>query len=162
MNDEKKYKSRTQIKKEVEQLQKLGERLMELPLHKLEQLNLPDGLFKALKDGKTIRSRKAKQRHKQFIGVLMRGIDPAPIKISLSQHDFNSSFESEEDKMVHLWTEKLQTGDETVMEDFLNRYPDVSRQHMRQLVRNILNANQAAKLSKALNRLAQFISQTCL
>ena len=76
------YKSRTQKKKEDRALQDLGEKLVALPS---SQLELPDELLEAIESVHEIKSRSARRRQIQYIGALMRHIDPEPIKAALKR-----------------------------------------------------------------------------
>ena len=82
---DKDYKSRTQKKKEDRALQRLGERLVALPLVRLETLELPDDLLTAIEFAKKIKSHGARRRQMQYIGTLMRHIDPKPIETALQR-----------------------------------------------------------------------------
>ena len=77
------YKSRTQKKKEDRALQSLGEQLVALPFRQLESMELPDELLTAIELAHKIKSRSARRRQIQYIGALMRHIDPQPIEAAL-------------------------------------------------------------------------------
>jgi ribosome-associated protein len=78
------YKSRTQKKNEDRALQNLGERLVALPFNQLESMDLPEELLAAIKSVRKIKSGGAWRRQIQYIGVLMRHIDPEPIETALN------------------------------------------------------------------------------
>lgn len=80
------YKSRTQKKKEAQALQRLGERLVALPSGKLSAMELPDELLTAIKFARKIKSRGARRRQIQYIGVIMRNIDAQPIQTALERN----------------------------------------------------------------------------
>lgn len=82
---EKEYKSRTQKKKEDRALQKLGEQLVALPPGKLENMGLSDELLEAITLAHKIKSHGARRRQIQYIGALMRHVDPQPIEAELSR-----------------------------------------------------------------------------
>jgi len=79
------YKSRTQKKNEAKALQRLGEQLLALPLSQLETMEVPDELIKAIKSAHKIKSHGARRRQIQYIGAIMRHIDPEPIKTALDR-----------------------------------------------------------------------------
>jgi len=79
------YKSRTQRKNEDRALQRLGEQLVALPLGQLETMELPDELLTAIEFARKIKSRGARRRQIQYIGTLMRHIDPQPIQTALDR-----------------------------------------------------------------------------
>jgi ribosome-associated protein len=79
------YKSRTQKKNEDRALQSLGEQLVALSIGRLETMELPDELLTAIELAHKIRSRSARRRQIQYIGALMRHIDPQPIEAALER-----------------------------------------------------------------------------
>ena len=79
------YKSKTQKKKEDRALQRVGEQLVSLPVSQLETMELPDELLVAIEFAHKIKSRSARRRQIQYIGALMRHIDPQPIEAALER-----------------------------------------------------------------------------
>ena len=79
------YKSRTQKKNEDRALQRLGEQLIALPSSQLKAMDLPEELLTAIELAHKIKSRSARRRQIQYIGALMRHIDPQPIEAALER-----------------------------------------------------------------------------
>jgi ribosome-associated protein len=75
--------SRSARKRHALALQKLGVRLTRLPDTQLQALPLPEELLDAVLEARRLRSRAALARQQQYIGRLMRQIDPAPIEQAL-------------------------------------------------------------------------------
>ncbi len=82
MDDSKPSKSAR--KREYLALQKLGEELVTLREHDLEQLDLDEDLLDAVLEAKRIKSRGALRRQKQYIGKLMGRVDADPIRDGLA------------------------------------------------------------------------------
>jgi len=76
-------KSRTEKKRDAMLLQELGKKLLKLPETEIENIDLPEEIYNAVKFAKNIKSRGALKRQLQYIGVLIRKIDPEPIKEAL-------------------------------------------------------------------------------
>jgi ribosome-associated protein len=79
------YKSRTREKNEDRALQRLGEQLVALPPNQLETIGLTDELLEAIEFARKIKKHGARRRQIQYIGVLMRHIDPQPIETALER-----------------------------------------------------------------------------
>jgi ribosome-associated protein len=77
--------SRSERKRRAEALQKLGVRLTALRQAQLQRLQLPQDLLDAVLEAQRLHSRAAIARQRQFIGRLMRGLDPEPIERALAQ-----------------------------------------------------------------------------
>lgn len=75
--------SRSARKRAAEYLQRLGVRLVGLREAQLQGLALPEELLEALREARRLRGQSALARQHQYIGRLMRGLDPAPIERAL-------------------------------------------------------------------------------
>ena len=71
--------SRTARKVASEKLQKLGEQLVDAKPALVDGLQLPERLRDAIVDARTLTSRGAKRRQRQYIGKLMRALDDAEV-----------------------------------------------------------------------------------
>lgn len=75
--------SKSARKREQQELQALGEQLLALNDADLATVPLDDKLLDAINTAKKIKSYGALRRQRQYIGKLMRDIDPAPIRAAL-------------------------------------------------------------------------------
>jgi ribosome-associated protein len=160
MEDEVQDKSKTKVKKEAEAVQKLGEELAKLPIEQLKRMALPDKLLNALIEAQAIKSNIAGRRQRQFIGALMRDVDPEPIRRALLQTDVDRSVESEITQRTRRWMERLLTGDPAVMEEFITACPGLGHQRLRQLLRNIKKEKATGKASKSQKALEHAIMES--
>jgi hypothetical protein len=71
--------SKTQRKRKMQWLQRLGEQIAALAPARVEALHLPDELQAAVEQCRGIRSREARRRHMQYLGVLMRQLPEAEV-----------------------------------------------------------------------------------
>ena len=157
MENENHYKSKTEKKKEAEELQKLGLELTTLSVQQLERINIPENLRTALIDGKSITSNIAGRRHRQFIGALMRDVDPDIIHKALLEAKDEATATSRIEKTSLLWVDRLLLGDTTDIETLISEYPGFERQRLKQLIRNIKKAKNGSKATKARKALEQLI-----
>lgn len=157
MTDNIHYQSRTQKKKEAEALQELGLKLNALSVQQLESIDIPDNLRTAVIEGKSITSNIAGRRHRQFIGALMRDVDPESIRLALVQAEDEHRVESRTQTAAKAWVDRLLTGDPAGMEALLDECPGLERQRLRQLVRLIQKEKSKAKSLKHRNALETLI-----
>ena len=75
--------SRSARKRAAEYMQRLGVRLVALREERLTALALPDELREALREARRLRGQAALARQYQYIGRLMRELDPQPIEQAL-------------------------------------------------------------------------------
>jgi len=73
------------MKREYLALQKLGEELIALKISDLESLPLDDDLREAVMEARRIKAHGALRRQKQYIGKLMRHIDPEPLRNEMAR-----------------------------------------------------------------------------
>lgn len=77
--------SKSARKREYLALQKLGEELLTLKDTDLEEIDLDEDLLNAVLEARRMRSHGALRRQKQYIGKLMRRVDPEPIRAALAR-----------------------------------------------------------------------------
>jgi len=161
MNNGIEEKSKTQIKNEAEALQELGMELLRLPIQRLKRMALPDDLLNALIEARSITSKIAGKRQRQFIGALMRDVDPEPIRqaLLLKAND-DLSLESATVKETRIWLDKVLTGDPASLDEFMSVCPGLEHQRLRQLLRNIKKETGDSKPSKSLKTLEQIIKKS--
>ena len=108
--------SKTRRKKEMHELQVLGERLVELHPEQLAHLALPEDLRDAVLEAGRIPGREARRRHLQYIGRLMRGVDPAPIRDGLEILDGRSREQVARQHAIERWRGRLLAEDGALQE----------------------------------------------
>ena len=77
--------SKSARKREYLALQKLGEELITIRESDLQSMPLDEDLLEAIMETRRIKSHGALRRQKQYIGKLMRHVDPEPIKAALER-----------------------------------------------------------------------------
>lgn len=131
--------SRTHIRDEMTALQKLGEKLMKMAESQLDKIPLPDNLRQAIRFMRTLKSNEAKRRQAQYIGKLMRDVDPEPIVSALGKLELLLQKKTDEFHEIEKWRDRLIAEGDTALAEFLRMYPQVDRQMLRQLVRNAMH-----------------------
>jgi ribosome-associated protein len=129
--------TRTDLKKESDALQKLGEDLLTLRAELLTKLELPDKLVDGVAEAKRITNFEGKRRQMQFIGKLMRKLDPAKwdeIRAALEEQHMPSVQETMVLHQAEQWRDRLIADDDAVGQ-WLNLSPDTDSQQLRALVR---------------------------
>ncbi len=79
--------SKTQLKRQMHELQHLGRQLTVLPRSQLERFDLPEALREQIELARRITSREALRRQLQYIGRLMRTADAEAIRARLAAID---------------------------------------------------------------------------
>ena len=152
------YVSRTEFKKESEDAQDLGMRLIALSKTQLDKVDLEEFLYDAVLKTKGIKQKtEAYRRHLQYIGKLMRGYDHEPLSTSI---DNVLNKNQNESAQVHL-IEKLRTrllenpGEE--VEALIAEHPTFERQKLRQLIRQTNKELAKGPESKTFTELFKYL-----
>lgn len=77
--------SKSELKRRSQQIERLGEQLVDLPAAQLDDAPLPEKLRDAVEAARRITSHGARLRQRQYVGKLMRGIDVEPIREYLAR-----------------------------------------------------------------------------
>ena len=129
--------SRTDLKKESTELQKLGVSLLTLRSSLMQRLALPDKLVEALAEANRITNFEGKRRQMQYIGKLMRGLDEEDlqsIRDALEEQQKGSASEALALHQAEKWRDDL-IARETALEEWLAAHPDTDPQQLRALIR---------------------------
>lgn len=129
--------SRTDMKRESDALQDLGEELLELRADRLAQLALPDKLMDALAELRRITNFEGRRRQAQFVGKLMRKLDEEAVNQARAALAEQRRGPAREAALLH-HTEQWRTlllQDDEALSRWMTQYPDTDVQQLRALVR---------------------------
>ena len=119
--------SKSARKREAASLQELGVKLSALPDQEIKALDLPDSLFVALRDLRRLPSHGAQIRQRQYIGKLMRKIDPQPVLAKLAERKQRHDLEIRHFQDIERWRDRLLSESSAAVDDLLVRYPQGDR-----------------------------------
>ena len=129
--------SRTDLKRESTELQKLGEDLLTLRADLMARLDLTEKLKDAVLEAKRITNFEGKRRQMQFIGKLMRLVDPAVLQTVRDALTEQHSGSAHDNLVLHLtetWRDRLLAHDDAFGE-WLTKCPGTDSQQLRALIR---------------------------
>jgi len=127
--------SRSARKREVEALQKMGERLLQLTPAQRARIPLPDDLKRAVEDALKIKSHGALRRQRQYIGRLMREVDVEPVRAALANLDRQHGNEVHAQHRLEQWRDRLLAEGEQALDAVLAEFPAAERSRLASLVR---------------------------
>ena len=129
--------SRTDLKRESDEQQKLGEDLLTLRAELMTRLDLPEKLVEAVAEAKRISNFEGLRRQMQFIGKLMRKLEAGKveeIRAALEEQHMPSAKETLLLHQAEQWRDRLVADDDAVGQ-WINLSPDTDSQQLRALVR---------------------------
>ena len=144
--------SKTRRKREMHELQALGEALVALPAERLARVPLPEALREAVQDARRFSSHGAHRRQLQYIGRLMRTVEAEPIRAALEAVRHQSATEAAAHQRLERLRARLLESDEA-LHDIKTQWPHADLQHLRTLARNARKEAAAAKPPRAAREL---------
>ena len=150
--------SKSQLKREMHELQALGEKLAGYSAKQLAQLELPEDLLRAINEAKKITSHLAKRRQYQYIGRLMRRMeDVEPIKQAVNQIEHTTPQVIALNQQAETWRERLLTEGKEALTAFVTEIGEVDVQHLRHLIQAAKKEQETDLDKKARKNLLRFI-----
>lgn len=153
--------SKSEIKRDAEALKKLGEKLVDLTKTNLEKMPLDESLRDAVELAQRLQ-KEARRRQIQYIGKLLRAIDPEPIQETLDKLE---NKHQQQQAMLHklelLRDELVEKGDNTLTELLID-YPQADRQYLRNLIRSAQKEREQNKPPKAYREIFQYLKELVL
>jgi ribosome-associated protein len=155
------WPSKTQMKKAMHELQDLGEALIALPDQRVAALALPESLLAALQEFRRTRSHEGRRRQMQYIGKLMRRIDPEPIRQAVAAMHLGQAKDVLTLHQAENWRKRMLDNDDAIT-GWAAEFPASDLQQLRSLIRAARKDAAVApelRSGRAYRELFQFIKQ---
>jgi ribosome-associated protein len=127
--------SKTRRKQAMHALQDLGEALVALDPKRLRELDLPERLVDAVIQARGIRAHEGRRRQIQYIGKLMRDVDPEPVQAALERWTSGEQQDNVRFAALERWREQV-LADDAALDRFLLEFPQTDRPHLASLIRD--------------------------
>ncbi len=149
--------SKSARKREATGLQDLGVRLAALPEEQLAALALPESLHAALLELKRLTSHGAQLRQRQYIGKLMRKIDPEPVLAQLADRKRRHDADVRRFHEIERWRDRLLAEPGTAVEELLSAHPGADRTVLQDLLDQAAGQAAEGRGSRASRELFAFV-----
>ncbi len=129
--------SRTDLKRESDELQELGKELLTLRSDLFTRLPLPETLVLALGEARRITNFEGKRRQMQYVGKLMRRLDDAQVQAVRDALAEQRSGPARENLLLHQaehWRDQLIAHD-SAQAEWIAAFPGTDIQQLRALIR---------------------------
>jgi ribosome-associated protein len=157
-DDEIIWVSKSEIKRDAEELKRLGAEMVDLGKNALDKLPLDEELRDAIELAQRIK-REGRRRQLQLIGKLLRNRDVDPIRQALdklkNRHNQQVALFH---KLEDLRDRLIENGDEAIVE-VLTLWPQADRQQLRALIRNAKKENEGKKPAKSARLIFQYLRE---
>ncbi len=152
-------KSKSQVKREMTALQKLGEQLIELNDKQLASVPVEEKLLDAILEARKMPHREARRRHLQFIGRLMRETNHEEIQAAVDKLQARSDQYVHRQHQIERFRDLLIEGDKQIFQTLVTNCPGIDVQHLKQLVRSAQKERDENSAPKSARKLFAFIRE---
>lgn len=150
--------SKSEIKRDAEELKRLGAELVELGKNSLDKIPLDEDLRAAIELAQRIKM-EGRRRQLQLIGKMLRQRDEEPIRQALDKlKNCHNQQVALFHKLEQLRDRLIEKGDDAVAE-VLNLYPHADRQQLRSMIRNAQKEKAASKPPKSARQIFQYLRE---
>jgi ribosome-associated protein len=146
--------SKSELKRQSDALQKLGEQLIEAPRDRVKRVPMPDNLRDAILMCQTITNHEGKRRQVQFVGKLMRSLDEEEVGViqrTIESWKGTSKAEAAALHALERRRDKL-LADDKALTQLLEEHPQ-----LRTLIRNARKEQAENKPPKAYREIFQIL-----
>jgi len=150
--------SKTKVKQQMHALQDIGKELVTLNKDQLAQLDLPESLRGAIREMHRIKKFGAIRRQMQYIGKLMRHVDPDPIVAKLDIWKGRSNQHVAYTHQLERWRDRLLDNSDALT-TLLDEFPNANAQHLRNLIRNARKEKETNKPPKSFREIYQTLRE---
>ena len=128
--------NKTKLKREIAALQKLIDQMTGMTDKELRRIKIDEDVIEEVAKVRVIKPSGARNRQLKYCAKQLTGIDLSVAETYLNdrhsqQLEINQKFHN-----LERWRDKLIENGDAVMGEALTEWPDIDRQHLRQLVRD--------------------------
>jgi ribosome-associated protein len=151
--------SKSQRKRDLDELKQLGRELITFSDDALRQLLLPEKLLEALRTGQKIKAHGAQKRQLQYIGKLLRDVDDTPIREAIEARGRQHALHTREFHQLEVLRDSLLTEGDAALAEAMAQFPRADRQHLRKLVRQARHEHDQQQPPRASRQLFRYLRE---
>lgn len=151
--------SKSQLKRDMTALQKLGETLVDAPRDRVKKVPMPEDLLDAILECQQISAHGGRRRQLQFVGKKMRSLtddEVAAIQKAVDSWRGASKAETAALHLIERQREQL-LADDGALTELRAKHPELDMQQLRALIRNARKEQAENKPPKAYREIFQIL-----
>jgi len=157
-DDEIIWVSKSEIKRDAEELKRLGAEMVELGKNALDKIPLDDDLRAAIELAQKIK-KEGRRRQLQLIGKMLRSRDVDPIRQALDKLKNRHNQQVALFHKLEALRDRLVAEGDDAMSEVLTLFPDADRQQLRVLIRNAQKEKAANKPPKSYRQIFSYLRE---
>lgn len=151
--------SKSELKRQMNELQKLGEELVAEPRDRVKRVPMPDDVKDAILMCQTITNHEGRRRQMQFVGKKMRTLDEEEVAAIRRTIDSWKGLSKADTAALHALERRREKllADDNALTVLLGEHPELDVQHLRTLIRNARKEQAENKPPKAFREIYQIL-----
>ena len=153
--------SKSQLKREMTGLQKLGQELIDQARDRVKRVPMPEDVRDAILECQKIKDHEGRRRQLQFVGKKMRTLDEAEVALIQKTIDSWKGASKSETAVMHAMErrrDKLLAND-TAVTELMAEHPEIDAQQLRTMIRNARKEQAESKPPKAYREIFQLLKE---
>ena len=153
--------SKSQLKREMTALQKLGAELIAEPRERVKRVPMPEDVRDAILECQTITDHEGRRRQLQYVGKKMRTLEDEEVALIRKTIDSWKQPSKAETAALHAIERRRDKllADDGALTELRAQYPDLDLQQMRTMIRNARREQAENKPPKAYREIFQMLKQ---
>ena len=151
--------SKSELKRQSNDLQKLGEQLVDAPRDRVKRVPMPEDVREAILTCQSITNHEGRRRALQFVGKKMRTLDEEEVAVIQRTIDSWKGASKAETAALHALERRREKllGDDKALTQLLEEHPELDVQQLRTLIRNARKEVAESKPQKAYREIFQIL-----
>ena len=151
--------SKSEMKRQSDALQKLGEQLIEAPRDRVKRVPMPEELRDAILMCQTITNHEGRRRQLQYVGKMMRTLDEEEVAVIQRTIESWKGASKAETAALHARERRRDKllADDNALTTLLEEHPELDVQQLRTLIRNARKEQAENKPPKAYREIFQIL-----
>ncbi len=151
--------SKSELKRQSNELQKLGEQLIDAPRDRVKRVEMPEDVKEAILTCQTITNHEGRRRQLQFVGKKMRTLDEEEVAVIQRAIESWKGASKAETAALHALERRRDKllADDNALTALLEEHPELDVQQLRTLIRNARKEQAENKPPKAYREIFQIL-----
>jgi ribosome-associated protein len=151
--------SKSELKRKMSELQKLGEELVAEARDRVKRVPMPEDVRDAILECQTITDHEGRRRQMQFVGKKMRTLDEEEVAVIQRTIDSWKGMSKADTAALHALERRREKllADDKALTVLLSEHAELDGQHLRTLIRNARKEQAENKPPKAYREIFQIL-----
>ena len=151
--------SKSELKRQMSELQKLGEELVAAPRDRVKRVPMPEDVRDAILMCQTITNHEGRRRQTQYVGKMMRTLDEEEVAVIQRTIDSWKGMSKADTAALHALERRREKllADDKALTVLLAEHAELDGQHLRTLIRNARKEQAENKPPKAYREIFQIL-----